>query len=354
MFTSIRRSVRYKIMAVILATTLAALLVSMIALVTYEARSYRQFLVSDARTQADILARTSLPALQFNDPDSAAANLSLLDNRTNVIAAAIYTAKGSIFAKYIRRGYDIKLPPVHAPATAISGNQLQLFQPIVDNDRLIGTVYLLATYDLAGRLQGYLVILGVVMMLSLGVAFVISLQLQHSISGPVLAVSAAARKVIENRDFTLRAEKSTDDEIGVLVDSFNSMLSEVGQTTEALEATNRRLQKETDERRAAEGALRLADKRKDEFLATLAHELRNPLAPMVNALSMLSAKDSSGPDTEQRAHGIIGRQLTHLVRLVDDLLDVSRITRGKLAVNAQTIELASVVTNAIDTVRPII
>src|SRR5690606_33142829 len=156
----------------------------------------------------------------------------------------------------------------------------------------------------------------------------------------------------EERDFTYRVEKATDDEIGVLVDSFNTMLDEVGRTTEALERTNRRLREETEERRSAEQALRAADRRKDEFLATLAHELRNPLAPMVNALDMIDAQ--SLDDGGRRAREIIERQLAHMVRLVDDLLDVSRITRGKLTVRMSRVELASIVQTAIDTARPVL
>ncbi|HEU4618569.1 MAG TPA: ATP-binding protein [Gammaproteobacteria bacterium] len=354
MFASINRSVRYKIVAVILATTLAALLVSTVALLTYEARSFRQFLISDATTQADIIATTSVPALEFNDPEAAAANLSLLDTRASVIAAAIYTSDGTLFAKYVRKGRKVDFPSlIPAPGTQIVGDTLRLFHPIIHDEQLIGTVFLLATNDLPGRLRGYVLILATVMLGSLLIAAVISFRLQRGISAPVLAVSAVARKVIEDRDFTLRAQKTTDDEIGVLVDSFNAMLSEVGQTTEALKATNRRLQKETEERRAAEGALRLADRRKDEFLATLAHELRNPLAPMVNALSMLHADDPTG-STRRRAEEILGRQLKHLVRLVDDLLDVSRITRGKLALNLKPVELHAIVASAVDTVAPII
>src|SRR5690606_20163326 len=134
---------------------------------------------------------------------------------------------------------------------------------------------------------------------------------------------------------------------------FNGMLAEVGERQRALEDTNRRLRQETDERRSAEGALRLADQRKDEFLATLAHELRNPLAPMVNALRLLKAPEVESP-VRQLAHDIIERQLGHMVRLVEDLLDVSRITRGKLALRMEPTELRSIVDSAVDTVRPLI
>src|SRR6185369_8729631 len=131
------------------------------------------------------------------------------------------------------------------------------------------------------------------------------------------------------------------------------MLAEVGQRAAALEESNKALLKETDERRDAEAALRLADQRKDEFLATLAHELRNPLAPMVSAVDLLQtpSRDSS---IEATAHDMIARQLRHMVRLVDDLLDVSRITSGKLTVRKHTVDLGSVVRSAVDTARPLL
>src|SRR5690606_5782408 len=121
----------------------------------------------------------------------------------------------------------------------------------------------------------------------------------------------------------------------------------------ALEHSNRKLHKETEERRNAEVSLRLADKHKDEFLATLAHELRNPLAPMVNATALLRSPGTT-PEAARQAQEIIERQLSHMIRPVDDLLDVSRISRGKLTVRREPIELATVVQNAVDTVRPFV
>jgi signal transduction histidine kinase/ActR/RegA family two-component response regulator len=180
-----------------------------------------------------------------------------------------------------------------------------------------------------------------------------SLWLAGSVTDPLHAVTDVARHVIEERDFTRRARRTTDDEIGVFVDAFNAMLAEVGSRAADLEASNRALQQETEERRHAEIALRRADQRKDEFLATLAHELRNPLAPMVNAITLLESP-AANKELTSRAYGIIRRQLTQMVRLVDDLLDVSRITSGKLVIRKQTVELAQVVQNAVDTARPLL
>jgi PAS domain S-box-containing protein len=106
------------------------------------------------------------------------------------------------------------------------------------------------------------------------------------------------------------------------------------------------------ELKTAEQALLDADRRKDEFLATLAHELRNPLAPIRNAMHFL--RQGSQPQEFQAAREIIDRQLAQMVRLVDDLLDVSRITRGKLQLRTARIDLAEVVANAVETSRPII
>jgi signal transduction histidine kinase/ActR/RegA family two-component response regulator len=100
-------------------------------------------------------------------------------------------------------------------------------------------------------------------------------------------------------------------------------------------------------------ALRDADRRKDEFLATLAHELRNPLAPLRNALQIMKIPLVDA-EAVQRSHEIMERQVQQLVRLVDDLLDVSRVMRGKIDLRIERIELAAVVARAIETVQSLI
>ena len=99
--------------------------------------------------------------------------------------------------------------------------------------------------------------------------------------------------------------------------------------------------------------LRDADRKKDEFLATLAHELRNPLAPIRNGLQVLRLADADG-ETAVEARSMMERQLNQMVRLVDDLLDVSRITRNKLELRRQRVELAAVIESAVETSRPLI
>jgi PAS domain S-box-containing protein len=98
--------------------------------------------------------------------------------------------------------------------------------------------------------------------------------------------------------------------------------------------------------------LRVADRRKNEFLATLAHELRNPLAPIRNALQLFDL--AADPKVQQQARSVIERQLGQMVRLIDDLLDVSRITNNKLQLRKERIELAAAIDSALETTRPLI
>jgi two-component system, sensor histidine kinase len=350
----IHRSVRRKVLVIVLVTTFVALLVSAIALLSYEARGYREFLFSDVTTQADILARTSAPALAFNDTAAATATLAMMSSRPVIDAAAIYTAEGELFATYRQSGNNRPFPGNAGPrGPRVEDRAMTLFHPIVENNQLLGTVYLSAKYELADRVVDYLLILGAVMLASLLVAALVSMWLQGSVTGPILAVTDVARRIVENRDFNLRAAKTTEDEVGTLVDAFNAMLAEVSERQQALEDSNRKLHQESEDRKNAEISLRLADKHKDEFLATLAHELRNPLAPMVNALSLMRSPNAT-EGTSQQARDIIQRQLSHMVRLVDDLLDVSRISRGKLTVRREPVELAKILENAVDTVRPLL
>ena len=115
----------------------------------------------------------------------------------------------------------------------------------------------------------------------------------------------------------------------------------------------RKVQERTEELARANDALREADRRKDEFLATLAHELRNPLAPIRNALAIMQLAPHNLPAIEQ-SRKVMDRQVNHMVRLIDDLLDVSRISRGKLSLRLEPLEISDVLTTAIETSQPLI
>ena len=140
---------------------------------------------------------------------------------------------------------------------------------------------------------------------------------------------------------------------GAATEPMRKLAREIEARSVELAATSDSLQREKALRARAEQALRLAERRKDEFLATLTHELRNPLAPMRNALYILRTAGGEG-EAAANARAIIERQLHQLVRLVDDLADVSRISTGKLALRRERVELRSVARNALEAAEPLV
>lgn len=331
---SIQESVRGKVLALMLASTLTALVVAGAALIAYDVRTYYERWANDLTTQAEILGGASVAALAFDDREVARQNLELLRVRPQILAAAIYDTRGALFASYTRAGIAEQPPPrpPFGSGVAVERQEIAIFHRIVDNQREQGTIYIRAKYGLIERVLNYVGILGLVFGISLGAAFVLSARLQRAVTQPIADVSDVARRVMATRDFSLRVTKTTHDEIGYLVDAFNDMLAEIGRRSQALLA---------------------ADRMKDQFLATLAHELRNPLAPIRNALHLLDAAQSK-PDVAAQARRIMGRQVAQMVRLVDDLLDVSRITTDKLVLLRELVELRKVIDNAIEIARPII
>jgi signal transduction histidine kinase/CheY-like chemotaxis protein len=348
-------TVRARLVAMALATTFAALLLCSGAMLLYDLSTFRQSWVDDMTTQAELLALASAPALNFNDAAAARQNLSMLQVRPQILAGAIYTADGRMFASYAQSAQQtpVFLERPGAPGHQIHDDRLQLFHTIIDHGEIVGTVYLEARYRLLERLRSYASILGAVMLCSLLLAALVAARLQRAITTPLAAVTDVAREVMQRRDFSLRVPAAASGEIGTLVDAFNAMLAEVGRRAGELQDANQTLEREMAVRAEAQRALLLADRRKDEFLATLAHELRNPLAPIRTGLDILRLNpgDAAGG---QRARTIMERQMKQMVRLVDDLLDVSRINTGKLAIRNETVDLQAVVNDALDSVRPLI
>jgi len=155
---------------------------------------------------------------------------------------------------------------------------------------------------------------------------------------------AEANERLAMANTALQAEKTRE------LEALNVSLQ---QANAELERANAALQGEVTVRSRAEDALRQADRHKDEFLAMLAHELRNPLAPIRNAVHLMRMKALQDPQM-CLARDVIERQLSQLTRLVDDLLDVSRITRGKINLTRQPLKVSELIARAVETVEPII
>lgn len=150
-------------------------------------------------------------------------------------------------------------------------------------------------------------------------------------------------KSLAEANAALQAEQARE------LEALNATLA---QANAELAQANRTLQEEIAERVRAQEALETADRRKDDFLAMLSHELRNPLAAIQGSIELMQRKRIEDPEL-QWARDVVARQNRHLTRLIDDLLDVSRITRGKLTLQKEPVELREVAQLAVETVRPL-
>ncbi len=341
--------VRRKLLAVVLLTTLTALLVAIAVMVGFDLRNYRQSLISDMTTQADLLGRTTAPALTFDDPRVAQENLELLRYRPQIRAAAIYNARGKMFASYSNKdsGEFPKLP--EADGTRVEGNELVLFKRVVGNREILGTVYLRADYELYDRLVGYLGIAAVVAAIAMLVAYVLSRQLQHIVTSPLLAIAEVAREVTEKRAFSLRAPKLSKDEIGMLAESFNTMLAEIERATRDLQASNEVLGREIAEHNRAEqeilrlnteleqrvkertAQLEFTNGELEAFCYSVSHDLRAPLRA-IDGFSQALLEDfpKDVPEEAQRYLSRIRSSTQRMGQLIEDLLNLSRVSRGGL------------------------
>jgi PAS domain S-box-containing protein len=322
-----RQSVRGKLMGVVSSTTVIALLVAGAALLWHDLSSFRKSWTSDLATEASILSMSLAPAVAFDDQAAAERNLVALQARPQLLVAALYLPGGDLYANYVRPGAappPARLPAAGAPGDSsahTTGGRVELTAPIVRNGEWLGTIYLQARYDVVGRVVTYLGILAIVIAFSLFAALILSTALQRVITAPLDAMSDVARQIVHQRDYSLRVQKTTDDEIGLVVDAFNSMLDEVHVRTQALEQSNAALQAEVQVRQAAEAALGRASARLESAMAAaeIGSWVWDPQTDQATVDRNLAALYGFADERQLNENALLRRQLIH----VDDLAAVS-------------------------------
>ena len=381
------RSIRRKLMSVVLLTTLVALVISLGTIVVYDLRAYHRNLVADISTQAELLGHMSSAALAFDDERLALENLNLMRIRPRVMAGALYKADGSLFASYRANAQTGPLPvQVGTEGENIIGKSVELFKPIVDNGELLGTVYLRADYELAGRTVDYLAIALGVTVLALLVALLLLRRLDYVITQPILDIADVAREVIETGDYSRRARKLSADEVAQLVDSFNQMLAEIELRTQALERSNGELAREAEQRAQAQqevmrlnqelevrvhertvqlemtnGELamameeaRSANYAKSAFLSSMSHELRTPLNAILGFAQILSS-DRLPSTLEQKKEfaGHILKSGRHLLTLINEILDLAKVESGTVSLSLEPVALPAILQECRDMIAPL-
>ena len=314
--------------------TSIALLVAGSAFVGYYVYSYRASIARNLIVQANTIALNAVPALRFDDPESANETLSALSADRNIIRAAISRPDGTSFASYT--------------GTDSSGRRLELNHPIVSEGEQLGTVHLAFSLDeLYGDVARYTEIAAVVLVLSVVVAMLAARGIQRSISRPVTSLADAARAVSQEQNYTVRVPPTgTNDELGLLVDTFNEMLTRIQVRESEVEAGNQRYERLTEElerrvqRRTAE--LEATNKELEAFTYSVSHDLRAPLRRIDGFAKLLVDEYSEElPDEARHYLGRVRDGARQMGMLVDDLLNLARL--GRQDVRLQVAGLSSIV-----------
>jgi PAS domain S-box-containing protein len=242
--------IRKKLMIAMLLTSGAVLLLTCAAFITYEIVTLRKGMVEGYNTRAEIIAANSTAALAFQNDADAADVLCALKTDPRVETACIYDLQGKVFAVYPAHE-PINLFPEGVTESGYRHGHLEIFCPIVQDGRPLGTVYIQSDLSaLTERYWAYALLAAGIVVVSLLAAYPLARILQKQISLPVLALAETAKSISKYRDLSVRAKKFGEDELGLLTDAFNQMLSETQAQDEAIKKLNAGLEQRIAERTA--------------------------------------------------------------------------------------------------------
>ena len=251
-------SIRQKLQGMVIIAGGGALLVASAAFTIYDRTTFLQAKTNDLIASADMIGSNSTAALIFHDSKSGQEILSALKVRPHVIHACIYDSDGKVFAKYSRDPGQAEFspPPTQRDGREFVAQNMVLFRKIILNGDSIGTIYLEADLaDLTARLRRFVAIDFIVLLGSLLVAYVLSYGLQRAISEPIRELARTASSVSANENYSIRAVKKGQDEIGVLFDQFNSMLDRIQERDVAIHMAHHDLERKVEERTSYLNAL---------------------------------------------------------------------------------------------------
>jgi signal transduction histidine kinase/DNA-binding NarL/FixJ family response regulator len=364
-------SIKRKLTLITMLTSSAALVLSALSFLIYDLVAFRHLLVQDLRTQAEIIGYNSAGAMEFKDVPAATATLTALTAKEDIVAAVLYGVDGKEFAHYSRANDTF---PKVLPSLAqdqgyrFYGGYLQVFHDVTLNGEHLGTLFLQSDMrQWSVRAKRYGGILCIFVLISGSFALFVSSKLQRLISRPILHLEDSMREVSANKNYSVRATKSYGDEIGRLIDGFNTMLSEIQHRDGALRSANDELKTRTlelekeilhrrqtqEELLTAKHTAEEASRAKSTFLANMSHELRTPLNAIIGYSEMLDeeARESGRSENVEDLRKIQSAG-KHLLSLINDVLDLSKIEAGKMGLHLEDFEVLPLIDEIATTLQP--
>src|SRR6267154_2905688 len=357
----------------------AALLLACAAFIAYDMLSFRASMVRNLSTQAQIIGSNSVSALVFNDQQSAENTLSALKAAHNIMSAGVYSKDGKLFSWYSRDpgGHVPEIPSLPSGQLQIHwfrNKEVVLVRAIVFEGKPTGTVYIQSDLEeLDSRLQRYVAIAAIVLSVCLLAALLVSALFRRAVAQPIIQLAEVARAVSREKNYSVRAVRTRGSgELTILIEAFNEMLAQIQENEKSLREARDDLEQRVKERTAelekakkevedfsfsilrAKEELERGSKFKDQFLSTMSHELRTPLNAVLG-FSELLTEERYGTlnERQQRYVKHIHTGGNHLLTLINDILDLSKIEAGRLQLRFENVSVAASFAEVIDTMRPL-
>jgi len=335
-------SIKWKLKTIIMLTSGVTILFASIAFIFKDVTTFRKAVRDDLYSLAQVIGLNSKGALVFLDQRTAERNLAALRAKPDIFFACIYDMNGNVFATYYRQaaGQKPAPPELRNEGHYYEGDYLFMFQQIPLENDIIGTVCI--QYDLSSmnaKIIESIVIFAVIVLIAFVIAWILSSSLQRVISEPILSLTQTARAVSEQKDFSVRAEKHSQDEIGILIDGFNEMLARIQSRDNLLKKYREHLEEQVSLRTAelheankellaAKELAESANRAKSEFLASMSHEIRTPLNAVLGFSDLLNSLIT---DKRQKNYlESIRSSGKSLLTLINSILDLSKIEARKI------------------------